>query len=178
MHEGKVADGNHRAYYEPTFSDVPVQRQAFADTNLCSQVWSWQDMHARNFGSGILTKMGLYVVRAGGNLGFHVDGPVILKGMKVDLSQPEIQRGVLEMQSSHRTILPLRFNADDRFMICGYRVPLQRGEFFELNNAVPHAYFNRGSEHAVMLVTTYLSEAYLPQEVDYSPLPSKEEVAA
>ena len=37
---------------------------------------------------------------------------------------------------------------------------------------LPHAYFNRGSEHAVLLVTTYLDESLLPQEYTYAPAPS------
>jgi hypothetical protein len=167
MHEGELADGRHGENVDFGFNAVPLAKTEFLDPNLRAQTWSWQEMHARNFGSGVLTKMGLYVIRAGGTLGFHVDGPVILKGMKTDLSQPKMQRAVLEMQASHRTIMPLRFNPDDQFMICDFRVPLQRGELFEFSNVVPHAYFNRGTEHAVMLVTTYLSEACLPKEVGY-----------
>jgi hypothetical protein len=111
--------------------------------------------------------MGLYVIRAGGTLGFHVDGPIFLRGARADLSQEPIQRGLIEMHASHRTILPLRFNPSDDFWLCGYRAPLKRGELFEFSNVLPHAYFNRGSEHAVLLVTTYLQENLLPVEMTY-----------
>ncbi|TFY97059.1 hypothetical protein [Ramlibacter humi] len=167
MHEGEL--GDHLAPSDAAFEfdAVPVPPPVFQDPDLAARVQHWSDMHAANYGPGLTIKMGLYVIRAGGTLGFHVDGPVFLKGMRVDLSDETVQRGLVEVQASHRTILPLRFNEDDRFMVCGFRAPLRRGELFEFNNVLPHAYFNRGSGHAVLLVTTYLEEALLPAQFDY-----------
>ena len=167
LHEGALAEEMQPADDGFEFDAVPIPRSAFADPALRELAARWADMHAGNYGAGLTTKMGLYVIRAGGTLGFHVDGPVFLKGMRADLSQQQLQRGLVEVHASHRTILPLRFNADDRFMVCGYRAPLARGELFEFSNVLPHAYFNRGSEHAVLLVTTYLEEALLPEEFTY-----------
>lgn len=149
------------------FDAVPIAPAVLRNPQVASQVEQWAAMHAANYGAGLTTKMGLYVIRSGGTLGFHVDGPVFLKGQRADLSQEHLQRGVVETQASHRTILPLRFNPADDFMICGFRAPLRRGELFEFNNVLPHAYFNRGPDAAVLLVTTYLEEALLPREFTY-----------
>lgn len=167
MHEGELGDHLQAGDAAFEFDAVAVPPQVFRDEALTTLVRQWSQMHATNYGAGLTIKMGLYVIRAGGTLGFHIDGPVFLKGMRVDLSSEPLQRGLIELQASHRTILPLRFNADDSFMVCGFRAPLQRGELFEFNNVLPHAYFNRGPEHAVLLVTTYLEEALLPAEYDY-----------
>lgn len=167
LREGALADALQPAGEGFEFDAVPIPPSAFADAALRELTDGWAGMHAGNYGSGLTTKMGLYVIRAGGTLGFHVDGPVFLKGMRADLSQQHLQRGVVEVHASHRTILPLRFNAADSFMVCGYRAPLARGELFEFSNVLPHAYFNRGREHAVLLVTTYLEEALLPEEFSY-----------
>jgi hypothetical protein len=167
MTEGELADRLKPGTTETEFDAVPIPSGAFADPALARQAREWAAMHAVNYGAGTVTKMGLYVIRAGGTLGFHVDGPVFLKGARADLSAEHLQRGLMEVQASHRTVLPLRFNHDDSFMICGYRAPLARGELFEFGNVLPHAYFNRGPEHAVLLVTTYLEEDLLPQEYSY-----------
>lgn len=168
MHEGEIARELSQSDSAFEFDAVPVPCSAFEDSELTNQIRIWAEMHARNYGPGVTTKMGLYVIRAGGTLGFHVDGPVFLKGMRADLSMEHIQRGLIEVQSSHRTILPLRFNPEDRFMLCDYQAPLKRGELFEFNNVLPHGYFNRGSDHAVLLVTTYLDEKLLPNEFSYA----------
>jgi hypothetical protein len=167
MHEGDLGDHLQPGDSAFEFDAVPVPPTAFADQALVAQVHDWSAMHAANYGAGLTIKMGLYVIRAGGTLDFHVDGPVFLKGMRADLSAGHLQRGLIEVQASHRTILPLRFNAADSFMVCGHRAPMHRGELFEFNNVLPHAYFNRGDGHAVLLVTTYLEEALLPAEFDY-----------
>jgi hypothetical protein len=52
-------------------------------------------------------------------------------------------------------------------MLRAHRAPMLRGVLFEFSNMLPHAYFNRGPAHAVLLVTTYLQEALLPQEMTY-----------
>lgn len=167
LHEGEVAAGLDPSEADFGFDAVPIPAAVFRDRDLVQQVENWAAMHAGNYGAGLTTKMGLYVIRAGGTLGFHSDGPVFLKGMRADLSKEHLQRGLVEVQASHRTILPLRFNPADSFMICNYHSPLARGELFEFSNVLPHAYFNRGSEHAVLLVTTYLEEALLPEEFTY-----------
>ena len=172
MKEGELALDLTASDSAFEFDAVPILDRVLRDDVLADQVRTWAAMHASNYGTGLTTKMGLYVIRSGGTLGYHVDGPVFLKGMRVDLSQEPLQRGLLEVQASHRTILPLRFNPEDSFMICGYRAPLARGELFEFNNVLPHAYFNRGKEHAVLLVTTYLDESLLPQEYAYAAAPA------
>jgi hypothetical protein len=106
--------------------------------------------------------MGIYVVHPGGTLGYHIDGPVVLDGETADFSSERVQNLVIATHASHRTVLPLHFNDDDGFMVCGYRVPMRRGQLFEFSNALPHAYFNRGSGHAALLVTTYLVEELVP----------------
>jgi hypothetical protein len=170
LHEGALARGLPPQAAANEFDAVPIPPPFFDDADAAALVRGWAAMHATNYGAGLATKMGLYVIRAGGLLGFHVDGPVFLKGARADLSSPRLQRGLVEVQASHRTILPLRFNAEDRFMVCGARVPLARGELFEFSNVLPHAYENRGGEHAVLLVTTYLEEALLPRDYDYAAL--------
>ncbi|MCJ0764504.1 hypothetical protein [Variovorax terrae] len=172
MEEGALGLSNKKLDAAFEFDAVPIPAPAFEDPALCAAVQHWSDMHAGNYGPGVTTKMGFYVIRAGGTLGFHVDGPVFLRGARADLSSEGIQRGLMEVQASHRTILPLQFNVEDRFMLCGYKAPLKRGELFEFSNVLPHAYFNRGAEHAVLLVTTYLEEELLPQEVTYSSVES------
>jgi len=168
MHDGELAEGLAASKAGFEFDAVPIPPLAFQDQDLRDQVGRWSDMHVVNYGAGLTVKMGLYVIRAGGTLGFHVDGPVFLKGARADLSAEHLQRGLVEVHASHRTILPLRFNAQDSFMICSYRAPLARGELFEFSNVLPHAYFNRGTQHAVLLVTTYLEEALLPEEFTYA----------
>jgi len=168
MHEGELAHSKTMADANFEFDAVAISSEVFKDPILCEQIDRWSAMHAANYGTGVTTKMGLYVIRAGGTLGFHVDGPVFLRGARVDLSLEPIQRGLMEAQASHRTILPLRFNPEDDFMLCGYRAPLKRGELFEFSNVLPHAYFNKGTEHTVLLVTTYLQEDLLPAEATYA----------
>ena len=168
MHEGELAEALMPSHAAFGFDAVPIPTAVFEDSLVSRRVQQWADMHAANYGAGVTIKMGLYVIRAGGTLGFHIDGPVFLKGQRADLSSTDLQRSLVEVQASHRTVLPLRFNAEDRFMICNFRAPLVRGELFEFSNVVPHAYFNRGKEHAVLLVTTYLDEALLPMQYTYS----------
>jgi hypothetical protein len=150
------------------FDAVQVPDQAFGSAALVRHVTDWSNMHANNFGAGKTVKMGWYVIRAGGTLGFHIDGPVFLRGARVDLSDASVQRGLMEVQAARRTVLALRFNADDRFMVCSHRIGLRRGDLFEFSNVLPHAYFNKGPGHAVLLVTTYLVEDLIPQEYEYA----------
>lgn len=168
VHEGELARGLRPGSAAFEFDAVAIPDEAFADSQLAGLTDQWSRMHGFNFGPGLTTKMGLYVIRAGGTLGFHVDGPVFLNGMRVDLGVAATQRGLIEVQASHRTVLPLRFNPEDEFMVCNLKAPLKRGELFEFNNVLPHAYFNRGREHAVLLVTTYLQEDLLPQDYVYT----------
>jgi len=169
MHQGQLARSAVMPDTSPfSFDAVRIADHVLADAPLVALVEQWSQRHAAHYSAGVTVKMGLYVIRAGGTLGFHVDGPVFLNGMRADLSDAAIQLGMIEAHASHRTILPLRFNAQDKFMLCAYRAPLRPGELFEFSNMLPHAYFNRGSEHAVLLVTTYLSEALLPREVSYT----------
>lgn len=165
LQEGELARASN-AYQASArqFDAVAIPDAVFNDAALEPLVARWAGLHARNFGPGLTVKMGLYVIRAQGTLGFHVDGPVFLRGERVDLSVEPLQRGLLEAQASRRTVLPLRFNDTDRFMVCQWPVPLHRGELFEFSNVLPHAYFNQGPEHAVLLVTTYLVESLLPAE--------------
>jgi hypothetical protein len=167
MHEGELAAVSKPSMSSHEFDAVQIPPGVFDDVGLCREVVAWAGMHEGNFGAGVTTKMGLYVIRSGGTLGFHVDGPVFLKGQRADLSDEVVQRGMIEAHASRRTILPLRFNPDDAFMLCAHRAPMLRGELFEFSNMLPHAYFNRGPAHAVLLVTTYLQEALLPQEMTY-----------
>lgn len=167
VHEDAMARDLPAAAAAAEFDAVPIPRTFFDDRAVVAQIEEWVGMHRRNYGAGVLTKMGLYVIRSGGTLGYHVDGPVFLKGARADLSKPVLQRGVVEVQASHRTVLALRFNPEDRFLVCGSPVPLVRGELFEFSNVLPHAYFNRGAQHAVLLVTTYLEEALLPRDFAY-----------
>jgi hypothetical protein len=168
MHEGELALDMEAGAKAFEFDAMQVPRSAFDDVELRTLTEEWAAMHATNYGSGLTTKMGLYVIRSGGVLGFHVDGPVFLKGMRADLSAEHLQRGLIEVNASHRTVLPLRFNAADDFMVCAHRIPMSRGQLFEFSNVLPHAYLNRGPEHAVLLVTTYLEEGLLPDEYAYA----------
>jgi hypothetical protein len=170
MHEGRLALPAEAQKSESgfEFDAVDIPADAFEDEILCDLTHQWANMHAQNFGAGLTVKMGLYVIRSRGTLGFHVDGPIFLKGQRVDLSAPHVQRGIIELQASRRTILPLRFNAEDNFMLCGYPAPLKAGELFEFSNVLPHAYFNRGEQHAVLLVTTYLVDELMPEEMTYA----------
>jgi len=168
MHEGQLAcspSWHHPSPFE--FDAVRIADEVLADADLAAQIEEWSQRHGAHFGTGLTVKMGLYVIGPGGTLGFHVDGPVFLHGRRVDLSDPSIQRGLMEVQASRRTILPLRFNTQDEFRLCGYRAPLRKKELFEFSNVLPHAYFNRGSGHAVLLVTTWLMESLLPAEASY-----------
>lgn len=170
MSEGSLAkrqgDQDKKSPFE--FDAVQVPDEAFESAPLVQQIIEWSNMHANNFGAGQTVKMGWYVIRAGGTLGFHVDGPVFLRGMRVDLAEEAVQRGLIEVNASRRTVLPLRFNESDEFMVCSCKLPLKRGELFEFSNVLPHAYFNKGSQHAVLLVTTYLVEDLLPEEYVYA----------
>ena len=123
----------------------------------------WVALHEQNIGDGLALKLGIYVFHPGGHVGYHVDGPIFLKGMRANLSDPEIQKGIELLHASTRTVLPLRFNAQDEFLVCGNRVPLARGRLFEFSNVLPHAFYNRGSEPAALLVMTYLIGALVPQ---------------
>ncbi len=167
MHEGAVAVALKPSVSSHEFDAVQVPAEVFDDDEVRRGVVAWAAMHEGNYGAGVTTKMGLYLIRSGGTLGFHVDGPVFLRGQRADLSDEVVQRGMIEAHASRRTVLPLRFNPDDAFMLCGHRAPMQRGDLFEFSNMLPHAYFNRGPAHAVLLVTTYLQEALLPQEMTY-----------
>jgi hypothetical protein len=148
------------------FDAVRVPEEVFADADLAWRAEDWAAMHGQNCGAGYTGKMGIYVIKAGGTLGYHVDGPVFLKGERVDLSGEEVQEGLVALHASRRTILPLRFNAEDEFLVCRRRVPLARGRLFEFSNVLPHAYFNRGPEDAALLVTTYVVDDLIPEPAD------------
>lgn len=170
MNEGQIATTEHfkRSDSGFEFDAVKIDDCVLTDPQLVALISGWGAMHSGNFGSGLTVKMGWYAIRAGGCVGYHVDGPVFLKGARVDLSLPEIQLGLVELHASRRTILPLRFNPEDEFLICGHRAPLKRRELFEFSNVLPHAYFNRGNNDALLLVTTYLVDELIPEEITYS----------
>jgi hypothetical protein len=145
------------------FDAVQVPEKVFADPAIAKLATRWSKMHEQNCGDGHTLKMGIYVIHAKGTLGYHVDGPVFLKGQRADLSDVGIQRGIVSLHASRRTVLPLRFNRQDRFMVCQQRLPLAHGSLFEFSNVLPHAYFNRGPRDAALLVTTYTVHDMLPR---------------
>ena len=169
MHDGELGlDMSAKTPSSFEFDAVTIPPASFEDEELCAQTLRWSAMHEANFGAGQTVKMGLYVIAAGGLLGYHVDGPVFLKGQRADLANRDIQRGIVEVHASRRTILPLHFNPQDQFLICGHPVPLQGGQLFEFSNVLPHSYVNKGEHDAVLLVTTYLVEELLPEEFSYA----------
>src|SRR3954467_8479171 len=66
MHEGTLADDLQPAQAGFEFDAVPAPAESFQDRELVEQVEQWAGMHAGNYGGGLTTKMGLYVIRAGG----------------------------------------------------------------------------------------------------------------
>jgi hypothetical protein len=168
---GKIASKKNgvalRSSHE--FDAVQVPEKVFADPAIAKLAAQWSKMHEGNCGDGHTLKMGIYVIHAQGTLGYHVDGPVFLKGERADLSHAGIQRGIISLHASRRTVLPLRFNRQDRFMVCQQRLPLARGSLFEFSNVLPHAYFNRGPQDAALLVTTYMVHDMVPQPTPAAP---------
>jgi hypothetical protein len=124
-------------------------------TRLCNL---WSGYHTTLYGTGHVAKSGLFVFQPGGAAPYHVDGNVFRAGQAVDLEQEVEWRMIAFHQASRRTILPLLLNQEDEFLIMGSRVRMTPGLFFEFSNGLPHAFFNRGREHTVLLVTSYLAE--------------------
>lgn len=151
------------------FDSVQVPDKALQRQEVRRAIRRWATLHEQNLGKGLTLKMGIYVFHAGGRVGYHVDGPIFLKGVRADLSDPRIQRGMEQLHASTRTVLPLRFNPADDFLVCGHRVPLERGKLFEFSNVLPHAFFNRGRSLSALLVTTYLIGALVPQLPEAQP---------
>ena len=86
------------------FDAVRIPAQAFDDPQLCALVEGWAQMHAGNYGPGVTTKMGLYVIDPGGTLGYHVDGPVFLHGMRADLSAEPVLDALFAAGSTPTTL--------------------------------------------------------------------------
>jgi len=145
------------------FDAVQIPDGVFDDEGVCNLTNAWAGMHEENCGAGYTMRVGVYVIHPGGLVGYHVDGPVFLKGSRADLSDPGVQEEIIRAHASRRTVLPLRFNDTDEFLVCGRQIPLMRGKLIEFNNVLPHAFQNRGPKHSVLLVTTYLVSELLPR---------------
>jgi hypothetical protein len=138
------------------FDQVAMPTNVLADPQIQSLMSQWLGLHEAVYGEGQPLKMGFYCVAPGGSCGYHVDGSVLDLGERVDLSTEEAQMNVIAPQLAHRTVLPLRVNANDEFLIAGQKVRMTPGLLFEFSNTYPHALFNKGDEYTVLLVTTWL----------------------
>jgi len=145
---------------------VPREFSDLAQTrHLCMQ---WAQVHTTLFGPGHLAKLGLFVFPPGSASHYHVDGNVFRAGQVVDLADPKEWDIIAFNQAARRTILPLQVNAEDEFLIMGRKIRITPGLFFEFSNGLPHAFFNRGNEHTVLLVSSYIADAdrYKPHLAD------------
>jgi hypothetical protein len=166
MRNGDLSPGAEEEDGAEDFNAVPVSGKVFEDDAFAGLLRGWAAMHDENCGPGFTRKMGLHVVRPGGSVGYHVDGPVLLEGVRTDLSRRDLQQLIIATHASRRTLLALRMNDEDEFLVCGHRVPMRRGELMEFSNVLPHAYYNRGPEPTALLVTTYLVDELVPQLAD------------
>ena len=91
MHEGELARSLKKSADDFEFDVVPIPGEAFDDPHLCQRTVEWSTMHAGNFGAGVTTKMGLYVIHAGGTLGYGWGGPLSLV-MSYGRSVPGVQQ--------------------------------------------------------------------------------------
>ncbi len=153
-HEGVVI------HTEEELNAVQVPDAVFDDPIVRDAVASWANMHEHNCGAGYTIRSGICTIRAGENFGYRIDG----SGSDADLSDPLLQESIIRVHASRCTVLPLRFSDSDEFLICGRRIPLRRGKFFELSNVLPHAFVNRGADDAALLMTTYLVTEAVPQQ--------------
>ena len=69
--------------------------------------------------------------------------------------QPHQDAGQL-LLSSHRIHVPLVTNPGVEFSVDGSVLPVQEGEAFELNNALPHSVHNHGAEARIHFIIDYL----------------------
>lgn len=153
---------------QDSFDALPIPGAYFQQERLHRLMRAWIEFHERYYGSGTVLKMGLYCFAPGGRCGYHVDGPVKLEGLSLPLTDPHTQNQVIQAHTSHRTIFPLQLNAEDEFWIGQHRIRTTPGLLFEFDNMLPHAFYNKGSQHTILLVTTYRAEAELfrPSLVD------------
>ena len=69
--------------------------------------------------------------------------------------QPHKDAGELLM-NSHRIHVPLVTNPGVEFRVDGSVLAVREGEAFELNNALPHAVYNHGTEARIHFIIDYL----------------------
>jgi hypothetical protein len=139
----------------PAFDFYPTPPELFNDLRTTPLLSEIATVHQHLFGDGEISKIGLYAFAPGGLVGYHVDGVVRLQGDTLDLSSEHEWTAALHIQSTHRTILPIKLGASSKFKLLGDTVDLREGELLEFSNTLPHAFFNSETEHTVLLVTTY-----------------------
>lgn len=145
------------------FDQVLLPRDVIESQQVQSLLNQWLGLHTAMYGPGQPTKCGFYCIAPGGYTGYHADGSVLHVGQRVDLSDPAEQQAMMQPHFSHRTVLPLRINPYDQFMIAGNPIRMTPGLLFEFNNLLPHAIYNTGDEFTVLLVTTWQSNADMLQ---------------
>jgi hypothetical protein len=154
---GSVAPSKH------PFDQVEIPPEVLASPQVQSLLSQWSGAHAAHFGQGSVLKCGFYCVAPGGSCGYHVDGSVLDVGTRVDLNDFNEWNTIATVQCSHRTVMPLRMNVGDEFLIAGMNVRMTPGLLFEFSNTLPHAFFNKGPEYTVLLVTTWAAQADMLQ---------------
>lgn len=141
------------------FDQVAIPRDVLDSNLLQSLLSQWTSAHESLYGPGRPIKCGFYCVAPGGHCGYHADGSVLDLGQRIDLSNPKEWDGIMQPQYTHRTVMPLRINKYDQFMIAGQPVRMTPGLVFEFSNTMPHAIFNRGDDYTVLLITTWAANA-------------------
>lgn len=145
------------------FDQVTIPKEAFESIELQSLLSQWLGAHEAQFGPGQPLKCGFYCVAPGGFCNYHVDGSVLNLGERIDLSNPKEWDAIAMTQVSHRTVMPLRLNRGDRFLITGNTIRMTPGLLFEFSNTLPHAIFNQGDDFTVLLVTTWAAQSDMLQ---------------
>lgn len=154
MQNGMPLTGEFKTFSGADFDSIPAPKEFVKSVEplLIENFVRHQD----EFGPSAvnMAKVGLYCFLPGGICGYHTDGPVYLKGQRMDINDPQVQRAIAWTQCTHRTILPIQVNSEDEFWICGTRKRITNGLWFEFDNSLPHAFFNKGSHPTVLLVST------------------------
>lgn len=148
-----VLTSNGQSYWP----EVKAPQEIFTDFRVQSLIGQWLKVHENLYGPGRPISCGLLCVPPYVESEYRVDGSTTDANNQIGWGQ------IAQAQGSHLTIMPLRVNPYDQFMIAGMPVRMTPGLFFEFNNTLPHAFFNRGDEHTVLLVTTWAADSDILQ---------------
>lgn len=134
------------------------------DQRLQSLINQWAGLHEAMYGEGSIVNISLLCIAPGGKLEYRIGNLGRKECDEIDLSSPDYWNRLVEDSLCHQTVLTLRMNSLDEFMVMGMPIRTTPGMLFEFDNALPHAINNKGVDYTVFLVTTWKNQSEFLQQ--------------